>query len=196
MTEYALGLIADFGLYFVAACVFFASLALPLPASVLVLAAGAFAATGDLSIEQVLLVTFSSFVLGDQAAFRLARRAGKPLLGRLRENPRSAALVERSDTLVADYGLAAVLISHTLLSPTAAYVAYICGASSMRWQSFSLVAAGGAAIWTLSLVYVGYAFSPRLGQMADLTTDIVIASAALVTVIALGKWLHGRWLAP
>lgn len=196
MTEYTLELIADFGLYFVAACVFFASLALPLPASALVLAAGAFAASGDLAVEQVLLVTFVSFVLGDQAAFRLARQAGTPLLARLRDNPRSAALVERSDTLVADYGLLAVLISHTLLSPTAAYVSYICGASSMRWRSFSLVAVSGAAIWTLGLVYVGYAFSPRLGQLADLTTDIVIASAALVTVIALARWLHGRWLAP
>ena len=46
MTDTFLALIPDYGAYVVAAVVFLASLAVPLPASVLVLTAGSFVAAG------------------------------------------------------------------------------------------------------------------------------------------------------
>ena len=50
MTEWLLGLVPQYGMYLLAVCTFASCLALPIPASMLMLAAGGFVASGDLSL--------------------------------------------------------------------------------------------------------------------------------------------------
>lgn len=193
MTEYVLGLVPTYGLYLIFAVVTLACLAVPLPASILVLAAGSFAAAGDLTLWQVLLVSFAAFVVGDQLAFRIAHVAGPSLLRRLRVNKKMDGLITKSESLLHTRGKVAVLLSHTVLSPTCAYVSYLCGAGGMNWSSFSLAAGIGAALWTAAYVGLGYAFADQLSQVTDILSNFFGFVIAACFLLGSGYWLLRQW---
>ena len=73
MSALALSLIADYGVPILFCVTFLSCLALPVPSSLLMLASGGFAATGDLSLTAVLLAAFIGAVLGDNSGYWLAR---------------------------------------------------------------------------------------------------------------------------
>ena len=54
MTDWLLALVPTYGLWLIAATTLASCLALPIPASVIMLAAGGFAAAGDLVVWQVI----------------------------------------------------------------------------------------------------------------------------------------------
>lgn len=193
MTDYVLGLIPDYGLYVVFGVIVLACLAAPLPASVLVLATGSFAAVGDLVLWQVLTVTCLAFVIGDQLAYQIARMAGPGLLSRLRHAPKMDRLITRSEDLLSRRGGTAVLLSHTLLSPTCPYVSYLCGAGGMARARFSSYALLGAALWTTSYAGLGYVFANQLTQVSEILSDFIGLIAAAAVVVLSGLWLRHLW---
>ncbi len=195
MTDYLLGLIPDYGLYLIFTIIVLACLAVPMPASMLVLAAGSFAAAGDLVFWQVLTVACLAFIVGDQLAFHIARRAGPPLLNRLRKRRRMEALISRSEDLLQRRGGTAVLLSRTVISPTGPYVSYICGAGGMRHGTFSTYAAMGAGIWAIAYSGLGYVFADQLVQVSEVMVSFLgFVAAAAVAGLSL-RWLFRQWRA-
>ena len=76
MTDYVLALIPQYGLLVVFLVITVACLGIPLPSSMIAIASGGFAATGDLTLWHVVVVTLLSFIFGDQLAFAIARYGG------------------------------------------------------------------------------------------------------------------------
>ena len=193
MTEIVLGLVPDYGLYLVFSVVTLACLAAPLPASMLVLAAGSFAAAGDLVLWQVFAVACLAFIAGDQIAYGIARSAGPVVLRRLRQNKKIMPIIARSEDLLERKGRLAVLLSHTIISPTCPYVSYLCGAGGMSYFAFSGPAIIGAIIWTATYVGLGYTFADQLTQVSEILSNFfgfVIAGAA---VAGSAIWLRRQW---
>ena len=193
MTEIVLGLVPDYGLYLVFSVVTLACLAAPLPASMLVLAAGSFAAAGDLVLWQVFAVACLAFIAGDQIAYGIARSAGPVVLRRLRQNKKIMPIIARSEGLLERKGRLAVLLSHTIISPTCPYVSYLCGAGGMSYFAFSGPAIIGAIIWTATYVGLGYTFADQLTQVSEILSNFfgfVIAGAA---VAGSAIWLRRQW---
>ncbi len=193
MIDTILALVPDYGLILIFAVVFLACLAAPLPASMLVLTAGSFAAAGDLSLLGVLLTTFLAFLFGDQLAYGIARVAGKRLVAALGRSERIGPVVQRSKELLRNRGTSAVFLSHTIFSPTCPYVTYLSGAGGLPWRSFALAAIPGALVWTSAYVALGYVFATQLEMIAQLITNflgVVLAGAIAVGALLL---LRNRW---
>ncbi|MEO0484878.1 MAG: VTT domain-containing protein [Pseudomonadota bacterium] len=193
MTETFLALVPDYGALIVSVVVFFACLAVPLPASILVLTAGSFAAAGDLSLAAVAAGVFVAFVVGDQVAYWIAARAGRPMIDRLRGRPSIEPVLRKSETLLARRGALAVLMSHTVVSPTCPYITYLSGAGGLSWRRFSAAAIPGAALWTAAYVGLGAVFATQLEQVVTLLSNffgLVLAACALAGLLIL---LRKRW---
>ncbi|RJE78985.1 DedA family protein [Paracoccus sp. JM45] len=193
MTETILALVPDYGLTLIFLVVSLACLAVPLPASMLVLTAGSFAASGDLSLGWVFVTAFAAFILGDQIAFFIARLAGPKVLAMLGRSPRMAPAIARSENLLQDRGTLAVLLSHTILSPTCPYISYLSGAGGLSHGRFSLAAIPGAAIWTLGYVGLGYVFATQLEQLAQITSQFFGVVLAATVAIGMFMLLRIRW---
>lgn len=193
MIDTLLALVPQYGLWVIFFVVLLACLAVPLPAFFMVLAAGGFASVGDLSLWAVLLTVFCAFALGDTLAFALGHRFGGPLLTRLRRSKRAAPLIRRSEALLQARGGSAVLLSHTVLSPTCAYVTYLCGAGGLAFRRYAAAALPGALIWTCSYVMIGYVFAENLEQVATILGDflgVILAGFIFLTALYL---LRKRW---
>ncbi|MCK0121406.1 DedA family protein [Loktanella sp. F6476L] len=195
MTAAVIGLVPEYGLFLLFGVISLACLAIPLPSSVLVLTSGAFAASDDLTLWQVFVVAFVAFLIGDQIAFMIASRFGPRILDWMRGKPRLLPVLEKSEALLHSKGHVAVLLSHTILSPTCPYISYLCGAGGMRWLKFTIMAAIGAAIWTAAYVSLGYMFASQLSQVADILSNFFGIIFAGLLVLYCVIWLRRKWRA-
>jgi membrane protein DedA with SNARE-associated domain len=195
MTATVIALIPEYGLFLLFGVVSLACLAMPLPSSVLVLTSGAFAASDDLNIWHVFGVSFVAFFIGDQVAFWIASRFGPRILTWMRSKPRLVPVLEKSEAMLHSKGHIAVLLSHTILSPTCPYISYLCGAGGMVWLKFTVMAAIGAAIWTLAYVSIGFIFASQLSQVAAILSNFFGVIFAGLVVAYCVIWLRKKWKA-
>lgn len=188
MTDWLLGLVPTYGLWLIAACTFASCLALPIPASILMLAAGGFAASGDLVLGQVIAAALAGAVAGDQIGFWLGRRGGAAWVDRLARGPR-AALILRARGLIATRGALAVFLSRWLFSPLGPYVNVMGGAMRQGWGVFTLWAVAGEAVWCGLYILAGRAAGGNLTAASDMLGSVLGLVATGTAMAGLGGWL-------
>lgn len=186
MTESLAALVPEYGLALVLLATFLSCLALPVPSSLIMLSAGAFAASGDLSLAATAGSALAGAVAGDQAGYALGR-GGAPMLDRLRG--RRARLLSQARGLVARHVGKGVFLSRWLFSPLGPYVNYIAGATRVGWPAFTLWAAAGEVVWVTLYVGAGFAFSGQIEAVAVILGNASGALAAAAVTTGLGYWL-------
>jgi membrane protein DedA with SNARE-associated domain len=189
MTEGLLALVPEWGALLVALTNFLACLALPIPASVIMLAAGAFAAAGDISALPLWLGALAGACLGDQSGYWLGRTFGPRLITRLRRRRRTAALVDRAVTWLEQRRLPAIFLSRWLVSALCPYVNFSAGAARINWAGFTLPAVAGECVWVSIYVGLGYTFSADIRELASVLGNLAAALAAGVVALILGRIL-------
>lgn len=186
MTETLFALIADYGFWVVFTITFLSCLALPVPSSLVMLTAGAFAAAGDLVLTQVLLAAFVGAVLGDNSGYWLARAAGGRLSDWLATRPRRRALMDRARSFMDLWGGSSVFFSCWLVAPLGPYVNYVSGLTRFRWLRFALWGVAGEIVWVGLYVSLGYIFGNNITALSSLLGNISGMLVAAVAVIGLG----------
>lgn len=193
MTDYFLALIPQYGLIAVFGTITLACMGVPLPAAILALACGGFAATGDLNLWQVVIVVFCSFYLGDQIAFFIARYRGPELVVWLKTKRRFQKLIAKSELLLQTRGILAVVLTRTILSPAGPCMAYICGATGYRWVEFSAAALLGTLVWTGVYISLGYLFAGQLSEISSLISNFIGIIVAVLGFLGSLFWLRRAW---
>lgn len=189
MTAWLLGLVPTYGLWLLMVSTFLSCMAVPLPASILLLAAGGFVASGDLPLAGTVLAALAGALLGDQAGYQAGRWGGAPLLDRL---ARRVSLIERARALLARRGDLAVFLSRWLLSEAGPFVNLAAGASGLPWARFTLWSVLGEAIWVGLYVGVGRVMTGSLEAASGLVLRILGLILAVVVTAGLGAWLAAK----
>lgn len=189
--EPLLSLIARHGYVLVFFAVLSEALGLPVPAAVALVAAGAAAATGALSLLKTLLVAICAMMVGDSLLFILGRHMGWNLLGflcKLSVNPETCIL--RSAESFYKRGKITLLIAkfipgvNTMAPPLA-------GSMRMRWDHFFRLDLAGASLYTSAYAALGFLARDFL---ASLIRGFQAAGRAVeaVTLIAAGLYVAYR----
>lgn len=186
MSETLLALVPTYGFWLLAICTFCSCLALPIPASILMMAAGGFAAAGDLSLTASGLAALGGAVVGDQVGYVAGRKGGAGLTARL--GARAAPLAKATDLLSRRGGIA-VFLSRWLVSALGPYVNLAAGAAGLSWHRFTLWAVMGEAVWVGLYLGVGYSFAGNLQAASDMALDLLGFLAAGAVAIGLALWL-------
>jgi membrane protein DedA with SNARE-associated domain len=189
MTDWLLALVPQYGLWLLAATTFLSCLALPFPASVLMLTAGGFAAAGDLVLGQVVLAAAAGGILGDQLGFWAGRGLGARILGRLRHDPARDRLLARADRLMERRGLGAVFLSRWLFSPLGPYINLIAGSTGYGWRRFTLAGVAGEGVWAGIYVGAGFAFGGNIAAASQAIGSWLGMIGGAGAVLVLGTWL-------
>ena len=189
MTETLLDLIPVWGPWLLAAVTFGSCLALPLPASLLVLTAAGLAAGGDLAVFAVFAAAVGGALLGDQTAYALGRVGGRPLVDRFAHTRRRRATVARAEALVHRHGLVGVYLSRWLFSPLAPYVCYLGGAARMAHRRFSAASVAGEITWAGIYTTLGFVFAESVAQIGAALGNVTAGlTVALLLVLAIPVW--------
>ncbi len=149
---------------------------LPLPAIPLLLAAGALAGTGKLSLTLVVLSAVAASLLADSCWYELGRRKGikvLQLLCRISLEPDSC--VRRTEDVFVRHGARSLLVAKFIPGINTA-APPLAGIFRMRFRRFLAFDTAGALIWAGSFIGLGWVFSDQL--------EFVAGKAA-----SLGGWL-------
>ncbi len=199
MNEVLFGFVSTYGLPVVAVAAYLSCLAVPIPTFAVMLAGGAFAATGDLVLWQVIATAYVAAVLGDQTGFQIGRWGGPSIIATLERNSTRARLIERAQETIRSWGGIGVFFSTWLFAPLGPWVNLVAGAVRLSWARFTAWDAAGEAIWVTLYVSLGFVFAERLPELSDLvgewagliTSATVMVSLGILIVRASRK-PHGR----
>ena len=185
MTETLFGYVASYGLLFIALSAFLSCLAVPIPTFAVMLSGGAFAASGDLLLWQVLAVAYTAAVMGDQSGFQLGRWGGRRALRSIARTPKRARLIAQAQASIDHWGGLGVFFSTWLFAPLGPWVNLTAGSIGMSRIRFLAWDALGEAIWVSVYVGLGYQFASRLSDLVELVGDWVglISSTGISLVL-------------
>lgn len=189
MSDLILALVVDYGVPIVFCVTFLSCLAIPVPSSLLMMTAGGFAATGDLSLIAVILVAFCGAVLGDNSGYWIARRLGARAENWLSGDPKRAKLRDKCVAILDKRGGPAVFLTCWLFAPLGPSMNYVCGVSKFHWPRFVVWGMAGETVWVSLYVGLGYTFADSISSLASVLSNASGFATALAIVIALGWWL-------
>lgn len=161
----------------------------PIPTSALMLAAGAFIASGDMQLLPVALATLLGAVIGDQIGYGAGRVGGQPLWERFHAKPKFAPLMDRARAELDRRAVPAVILSRFPLSALGPSVNLAAGATGIDWRRFTLGVVIGDAIWIVTYLAGGSFFAHKVKDMGITMTSAVLS----LTAFAIAAWL-GRQL--
>jgi membrane-associated protein len=173
---------------------FLSCLAVPFPSSLLLLAAGAFIASGDLAALPVAGAALAGAVLGDQVGYGAGRLGGVRLWSRLRRNRRSGPLAQRAAKALHRRGMLTVYFSRWLVSALGPWVNFAAGATRLGWRGFSLASLLGEVTWVGLYMTLGFVFAARLDEAGATAGSVIGALGAGAVALVLGRTLW-RWRA-
>lgn len=189
MTEWLLALVPQYGLWLLAATTFFSCLALPFPASIMMMTAGGFVAAGDLALLPTFSAAAAGGIAGDQLGFWAGRKLGTPLLTRLRRDPARDKLLARAVKMLERRGITAVFLTRWLFSPLGPWVNLTTGSTGYPWHRFTTAGIAGEAVWSGLYVGMGYAFAGNIAAASDMLGSALGLLAGAAATLILGLWL-------
>lgn len=190
MTETVFALLSAYGPWVVFASAFLSCLALPIPTSMMMLAGGAFAASGDMDLTRVVLAAWLGAVIGDQTGFAIGRFGGAPALARLARSPARRAVLDKARIYVDRHGGTGVFLSTWAVAPLGPWVNFVAGATGLGWPRFAVWDVLGEVIWVTLYVGLGYGFAARIESLAALLGNVAGLLVALVVAAAMFAWVR------
>lgn len=164
----------------------------PVPAGPLLLAAGALAGAGELSLALLLVLTVVASLLADGVWFLLGRRHGGRVLALLcRISLEPDSCVRKTQLAFATRGVSTLLFGKFV--PGLGLVAPpLAGMSRMSAARFTAFGGAGALLWAAAFLVPGYLLHQQLEVLAErfaLTGAWLLALFAVLVV----AWIAWRW---
>ncbi len=158
---------------------FFAALGVPLPATVMLLAAGAFAQQGLLSGTVLWSIAVLAATAGDLCSYGLGRFG----LALLPPKWQTSGVWKRASHGFAHWGLWSVFFSRFLFTPLALPVNLLAGSTRYPFPRFMLPVAVGEVIWVGLYGGLGYLFADSWEMLGDQAGNL---AGILIGLLLLG----------
>jgi membrane protein DedA with SNARE-associated domain len=163
---------------------------LPVPAAIVLLAAGAAIGTGQMEAHVAMTLSVTAALIGDFIWYELGRRRGRSVLATLcRLSLEPDTCVRRTEDVYGRYGKAAIIFSKFVpgLSTVAPPLAGTVGITRSSFLCLDFV---GAFAWAGVYIGAGWIFRSQIEWVADLTSQTARSSFVLAMIIVAGYVLH------
>lgn len=188
-TTELLNALTQYGSALVVGVVFLASLGTPLPATLVLLSAGALAAGADWSLALLVLGATGAAVLGDQLGYALGRWGGQALIARLNRRQAVASRLARAERLTQRWGVWIIFFSRWLLTPLGPLINLTSGLVRQRWSLFLALDLCGELVWVSLYVGLGWFFGERAPALSAQVGQVAWLGLGGLALAGLGMWL-------
>ncbi|MBD3626108.1 MAG: VTT domain-containing protein [Rhodobacteraceae bacterium] len=189
MSDQILGLVVSLGPWFLALITALGCVGVPVPASLSMVMAGTFIASGEMNATTVVAAALGGAVVGDHIGFLAGRLARQPLSRFIMASPGRVTSHARAQALIARWGGIAVFFSRWLLSPLCPVVNVVAGAGVMAWPRFARAELAGAVVWVGIYTGLGYLFAGEIAASLALLGDALWFLVAAGVAAVLGHRL-------
>lgn len=191
MTDQLLAALALYGLPVLFIVIAVASVGIPFPISLLLVAAGSFVEQGEMKLVPVISIASAAAVLGDNLGYFLGRKGGRRFILRISKGMGGETKVKQAEKFSARWGGLGIFLSRWLITVFAPWINFASGIGQYPWRRFLLWDVLGEVLWVLLYVGLGYAFSDRVQMIADVLGNLVWVVVGLLTASFLGWKLWG-----
>lgn len=202
MNEQLLQLLLTYGPAVLVPVVAVASIGIPLPTTIVLLGAGAFAGAGELPLTALIISAIAGAVLGDIIGYWIGRRGGASALarwgGRLKVTPSTIESVERRFFRWANLS---IVLTRFLVTPLGPVVNIVAGTSRYGFRKFLVWDVVGEVVWVLLYVGLGFVFGASWDLLASFlgSASSLLSLAAVTAIVAflvyhtiVRDWLKAR----
>jgi membrane protein DedA with SNARE-associated domain len=190
--DWIVELFARYGYAVVFFGVFLENAGLPVPGETALLAGGALAHFGRLSLWWVIVTAIGGATLGDNVGFWIGRRGGRRLAERY--GPPIGLTRRRLadfDRFFALHGAKTVFIAR-FVTGLRVFGAVLAGASELRWSTFLFYNATGAVVWAAVIGAAGYLLGHSWDQLERWIGRTGLVGLVIVAVLAIVLIVRGR----
>jgi membrane protein DedA with SNARE-associated domain len=196
--DWLLDLFARYGYAVVFFGVFLENSGLPVPGETALLAAGALAHYGRLSLARVVVTAFGAAVIGDNLGFAIGRKLGRSALERhgWRIGLTRVRLAQ-FNVFFKRHGARTVFIAR-FITGLRVFCALLAGASQLDWRTFIFYNAAGAIVWSIAIALLGYGLGhswerlERIVGRSGLIALLIVAALAAYAVLRARRDAAGR----
>ncbi|MFQ5696602.1 MAG: VTT domain-containing protein [Terriglobia bacterium] len=175
------------------ALVFAEQIGLPLPAIPILLAVGALAGKGELTLGLALAVAVAASLASDLIWYQLGRRRGHRILNLLcRISLEPDSCVRRTENVFDRHGARALLYAKFVPGLNTA-APPMAGLFRMRLPHFLFYDALGALLWAGGFSSLGYLFSDQLERIAAYASQLGGGLTAVIVAV-LGVYIGGKYV--
>lgn len=189
LSNYFLTWVIAYGAPVFAAILLLGGFGLPLPCSIMVIAAGAFIRQGMVDAASVIWMGFIAVIIGDSLCYGM----GKLLGNRLPKRVKNSDSWNSAQGVFDRRGGLAIILTRSVLSSLAVPTNLIAGSSGYRFKSFLIFDIAGEALWFGAYGGLGYAFGSQWELISEFLADFGGLIAGLA-VLAIGGYYAIRWL--
>ena len=187
-----LSLIERYGYLIVFLGVMLEGVGLPLPGETVLIAAGALAHRGSLTLWETMVMGGLGAVMGGQLGYCVGRFGGRPFVLRWgRYVFITPERLGRAESFFERHGGKAVF-SARFIAGLRVFGALVAGMSSMSWRKFTLYSVLGGVVWTTAAVALGYFLWASSGLVEHWIGRVSLLLAAVVALALLLGWAYRR----
>ena len=157
----------------------------PLPTSLLLIAAGSFADHGEMNGAVVIAVASSGAVIGDSIGYAVGRWGDRALADRVSRWLGGEERLAQAEAQAQRWGGLGIFMTRWLATPLGPFINLASGFASYPWQRFLLWDVLGEVLWVAIYVGLGELFSHRVQALSSLLGQVTWAVLALIVAAAL-----------
>ena len=185
-----IGLIAAHGYWIVLATAFVDQFGTPVPAIAILLAAGAVAGQGQLSLAGVLAAAWAGTVAGDAILYFGGRWRGGPLMRKLCSFSLAPdTCVRKTETSFQRLGWKALVVAK-FVPGLALFAAPVAGALRMPLAPFLIFDSAGSVLYNVVVIGLGYVLHDQLDRVVGWFRALGSAALPLVVGAILAYWAY------
>ncbi len=186
LTDQLLAALLIYGIPVLFGVVVVAAVGIPIPVSLMLVAAGSFVAQGDLNLTPVLLAAGIGAILGDQLGYWLARWGGRSVVSRFVRRFGGEESIGEAEALSKRWGGAGIFLSRWLVTQAGPWINITSGISEYPWRRFLFWDVLGEAVWVCIYVTLGYVFSDRVQFIVEILGNLTWVILGLIVASILG----------
>ncbi len=190
LSDYLLLGLVQYGLPVLFVVILCASIGVPLPATLLLLTAGAFVEQGQLSLWWVAGVATCAAVLGDHLGYSIGRWGNQRLIGWLGRLGGGTDRVQQAERVARRWGGVGIFFSRWLMSPIGPVVNLTSGITRYPWPAFFGFDVTGEVLWVALYVTLGRIFSNQVQTVSSTLGDFTWGIIGLVAIVVLVQLLR------
>jgi membrane protein DedA with SNARE-associated domain len=195
LTDQLLAALLFYGIPAIFGATVIASVGAPLPASLMLVAAGSFVEQGEMKLWQVIIVASTAAVLGDQIGYGVARWVGRRLVARISRKIGGETKIRKTEALAKRWGggWPGIFFSRWLVTPLGPWLNVTSGIADYPWRRFILWDVLGEVLWVVLYVMLGYIFSDRVQSVAEILGNLAWVIIGFIVAVILG-WKITQYL--
>ena len=186
IADQLLAAVLSYGLPVLFGGILIASVGVPFPMSLTLVAAGSFIKQGDMNLAPVIMAASIAAILGDQIGYGVSRYGGRTLVDRITRRVGGAAKIKRAEAVSKKWGGPGIFFSRWLVTALGPWLNFTSGMARYPWRRFIVWDVLGQVLWVVLYVMLGYIFSDRVQFIVEILGNLGWATLAVIVAIVLG----------